>query len=236
MQKRKSINNLGFTFLEIVISISILALIMSVTYSTLTQIIRAKKILDDSRDGKAIADALLSRLVRELQLALPDSPVMPPPKNLNQPRPGQPRLIANRVEKNGSIFSEITFVTLSDRQLLPDGRKQAPIVQISYKTVPAQSINTDSEQLSLVREETPYIKPFEQAYKKSVAFPVAQDLISFEFSFFDERSEKWLNLWPPKNSTPTRLPCLIQMLFKIRSPLGGIQSYSTIVYIPACII
>jgi prepilin-type N-terminal cleavage/methylation domain-containing protein len=233
MAKYRKNLSVGFTFLEVVIAISILAVIMGTTYSALNQIIRAKKILDDSRDGKAIADALLTRLLRELQLALAEQPVMPPKKQLNQPIPGAPRLTATRSEKQGRSFAELTFVTKGSRQLLPDGTRQADIVQISYKTVESISQNASDPQLMLIREETPYIRPFEEAYKRTISFPVANDLLSFEFLFFDEDTSQWIINWPPKSAARPKLPAMIQLLFKIRSPLGAQQTYSTVIYLPA---
>ena len=223
----------GFTFLEVVIAISILAVIMGTTYSALNQIIRAKKVLDDARDGKAIADALLTRLLRELQLALAEQPVMPPKKQINQPIPGAPRLTAIRTEKQGRSFAELTFVTKGSRQLLPDGSRQSDIVQISYKTAESFNQSGTEPQLMLIREETPYIRPFEDAYKRTISFPVANDLLSFEFLFFDEDTTQWIINWPPKSAARPKLPAMIQLLFKIRSPLGGQQSYSTVIYLPA---
>ena len=87
---------------------------MGVTYSSLNQIIRSKKILDDARDGKAIADAILSRMTREFQQAVSTQAILPPRDHLNRPYPGNPRLLSARKElADGQKLTEITFITLA---------------------------------------------------------------------------------------------------------------------------
>ena len=220
----------GFTFIEIVISVSILAVIMAVTFSALTQIIRSKKILDDARDGKAIADSILTRMVRELQLAMETTPLLPLRTNLDKPLLNLPRLLAIRKELPGGIrTTELSFVTWNNTQFHPDGEVVSDL--ITYRVEPDPE-DTTGQRLRLIREEVPLISPPADAYKKTLAFPISHDIVQFEFLFFDNTNETWVDNWgqkPPRKE----LPSLVQLLFKIRSPLGAVQSYSTIVYLPA---
>ena len=220
----------AFTFLEIVISISILAVIMGVTYSSLNQIIRSKKILDDARDGKAIADAILSRMTREFQQAVSTQAILPPRDHLNRPYPGNPRLLSARKElPDGQKLTEITFITLAQPALRPDQSAQSEYIQVTYR---AESDPDDitHQRLRLIREEVPFISPPERAYKETLAFPISHDILQFEFLFFDLNTESWSENW---GTTPKiKVPPLVQLLFKIRSPLGAVQTYSTIISMP----
>ena len=205
---------------------------MGVTYSCLEQILRSKKILDDARDGKAIADAILSRMVKELQVAQNTEPLLPPKTNLAVQYTGQPTLTSHEQDaSNGRRTTEISFISTSLGQFRPDGGAQSDLVQITYRAEPDPE-DTLGERLRLIREETPYITPAKDAYKKSLAFPISHDLVQFEFLFFDSSADAWIDQWGTKANN-FKLPPLIQLLFKIRSPLGAIQTYSTIVYVPA---
>ena len=161
----------GFTFLEIVISIAILAVIMGVTYSCLNQILRSKKILDDARDGKAVADAVLSRMVKEFQVAQNTDVLLAPRENPTVPYVGQPRLMSRRQEGPGGIMAtEISFISTSIGQFRPDGQAQSDLVQITYRVEPDPD-DSRKEKLRLIREETPLISPAQDAYKKNVVLP-----------------------------------------------------------------
>lgn len=234
MVKRKY-NQYGFTFLEIVIAISILAIIITVSYESLSQILRGKKIIDDARDGKAIADSLLTRFSKELQLASAKVKLMPPRNNLKQVPVGQPSFLAQKINLEGSSsdqkFTQLSFVVTGDNRVLPDGSVQSGARQITYRTEPDPE-DSNHQKLRLVREEVPILKSAKKAYQKGMMFPVATDLIQYELLFFDGDSLKWIETWGlPGKQTRKRLPDLIQIYFKVRSPLGAIQSYSTIIYI-----
>ena len=221
----------GFTFLELTISIAILAFIMVVTYGALTQIIRAKKQLDDSRDSKTIADAILVRITRELQLAYPDGAIMPPSNKLKEPYPGQPRLLGKAQKgSDGASSDSISFLALEGGQYMPDGGGHTGVVQISYRAERDPEDKT-GKSVFLIREEVPYTRPYENAYKKRMTFPVTRNLVSLKFRYFDGKKEQWVDQWgqPPL----TWLPAIVKFTIKIRSPLGKIDEFTTSVYIAA---
>jgi prepilin-type N-terminal cleavage/methylation domain-containing protein len=220
----------GFTFLEIVIAISILAVIMGVTYSSLNQIIRSKKILDDARDGKAIADSILIRMTKEFQQAVNNQNLLPPPTKLNQPYPGSPRLYAERKKiDSGQELTTITFITLAQPTLLSEPQFQSEYIQVTYRVEPDPD-DPNKERLRLIREEVPLLNPPAAAYKRTLAFPVSQDILQFDFLFYDYNKEAWVDSWGKHPNT--KLPPLVVLLFRIRSPLGNTQTYSTVIALP----
>jgi prepilin-type N-terminal cleavage/methylation domain-containing protein len=220
----------GFTFLEVVIAISILAVIMGVTYSSLNQIIRSKKILDDARDGKAIADSILIRMTREFQQAASNQTLLPPRTKLNQPYPGSPKLYAERKKTDsGQELTSITFITLAQPTLRSEPQFQSEYIQVTYRVEPDPE-DPNKQRLRLIREEVPLLSPPATAYKRALAFPVSQDIVQFEFLFYDFNKEAWVESWG--KSRNYKLPPLVELLFSIRSPLGSIQTYSTVIALP----
>ncbi len=225
MQKRQR----GFTFLELIIAIAILAMIMGVTYSSLSQIIRSKKLLDDARDSKAIADAILVRLTREFQLAFPDGALMPPANKLTQPYPGQPRVLgAAKPGRDNANLDSISFLALEGGQYLPDGGSHTGVVQITYRAEPDPEDRT-GQRIYLIRDEVPYTRPYESAYKKRMTFPITNNLVSLSFRYYDEKTETWVSEWgqPPR----TWIPSIIKFSFQIRSPLGKVNEYESMIYL-----
>ena len=77
----KRANQRGFTLIELTLAISVLAVMVMLNYKTLRGLIEAKLALDDKRDGMYIANSLLTRMARELQLIVPTTtapgPIIP---------------------------------------------------------------------------------------------------------------------------------------------------------------
>ncbi|NMC61976.1 MAG: prepilin-type N-terminal cleavage/methylation domain-containing protein [SAR324 cluster bacterium] len=222
----------GFTLIEIVIAVSILVVIMTTAYATLTQIIRCKKVLDDSRESKTIVNSILLRMTRELQLAkagvrlLPDREDLNKINNSNLNLIGEAKLLPNK--QNGD---RITFVAAQGGQYLPDGSAHAGDVQISYRVEenPEEATN-EGRSYYLVREELPYITPAKKAYEQAMIFPITDQLVSLSFRYFDGRTNKWVNSWGGTPNT-MKLPKLIEFEVKIRSLNGKIEAFKTAVAI-----
>ncbi len=68
----RSSSQSGLTLLEVILAISILAIMMSLNYRILVGIVEAKTAIDDKREGMFIANSVLTRISRELQLATID--------------------------------------------------------------------------------------------------------------------------------------------------------------------
>lgn len=224
--------NRAFTFLEVTLAISILAVVMSVAYTALSQIIRTKKLLDDIRDNKNIADAILIRVSRELQMVYsgPGSELMPPRNNLTKPYLGGPRVLGKpEQDLDGNHKDSIEFSALEGGQYIPEGKTHTGVVQIWYR-VEKDPKNKESSTYTLVRDETPHLPDFAAAYKKTMVFPITDRLVSLQFRYFDDRNDVWVDSW----GTMPRvyLPRIVRFTVAVQSPLGRVDSYSTSISIP----
>lgn len=221
----------GFTLIEVVLAFSILAIILGTAYGALNQIMRAKGALDDQRDVTLIANALLSRLSRELQLAYFDERtfLLPARDQLDQKTPPNPPLIGEaKTLANGQRGDSITFLASEGGQYLPDGGTHSGIVQITYR------VESDVEQIQnseatyyLVRDETPLRPDAKEAYKRSMIFPLTGRLVSLEFSYYDAEKDRWSQEWGEQNVR--QLPSIVLFSAALRSPRGRIEKYTTAV-------
>lgn len=220
----------GFTLIEIVIAISILVVIMMIAYSSLTQIIRSKQLLDDSREVKAIVNSILLRMTRELQLAKAGLPLLPDRDKLDQPNKPSINLIGESIElPNRGYGDKITFIAAQGGQYLPDGNSHTGDVQITYRVEedPEQG-NAQGRTYYLIREEEPYINSAKKAYEQAMIFPITRHLVSLRFRYFDGRTGRWVDNWGTSPAT-TKLPKLIEFEVKIKSGSGRIESFKTAV-------
>lgn len=217
----------GFTLIELVIALGIFGIVMSIAYFSLSSITQAKQVLDDTRDNRFVADAILSRMTRELQLAFAGLALMPPQDRLSQPYPAKVCLVGEEdTLRNGQPGDRINFLAMEGGQYLPDGGAHSGIVQISYRVEPDpdQPLSSDSTYY-LVRQETPYIRPFEKAYEKTMVFPITRRLIGLEFRYLSRDEDEWSKTWGEDDRL--NLPRLVQLTVKIRSPQGIIDSFTT---------
>jgi hypothetical protein len=209
-----------------VIAIGILAVIMSVAFGTLTQIGRTKRALDDERDITLVANAILGRMTRELQLAAEQVPLLPSRGDLSKKYAQKVSLIGESKRlSNGQPGDQITFMANDAGQYVPDGLTHAGTVQIAYRAVDDPDAPAGrNATLYLIRDEVPNILPAEKAYEKIMTFPITRSLASLQFQYFD--GKEWHSDW---DETQKSLPVLVKFSVRLRSMAGKISTYSTMV-------
>ena len=235
----------GFTLLEVTIAIAILAVMLTLNYRILKGVINAKQLIDDRRDGIYIANSVLTRMVRELQLTV-KRPLLPacesasaqnpnaadPADTPTPTDPSQPPIGARPVllAESGLDGASITFLAKEAGQYVPDGGTHAGIVQITYRVAkdPNQT-GSPNGGLVLIREEIPNTKPLAKACKNVLRFPITNNLVGLRFQFYDGRKKTWNEAWNGQQAS--MLPEIIQFTISLRSPAGTVQSYTTSVHI-----
>ena len=212
----------GFTLIEMMMAMLILGLILSVAYGGLSGIMQTTTLIQDGRDGRAVTNAVLMRFTRELQLAIDDQAVMPPRDNVDSPYPGAPRLMGTKESlDNGRRGDSITFVASEAGQYVMDGPTHSGLVQITYRVAkdPEQR-NSDGGPYFLIRDETPYKRPFDKAYTKTMTFPITGKLTHLEFRYFDAENNEWRDDWGEEGHTqlPNAVQFTVCLLYTSPSP------------------
>lgn len=222
----------AFTLIEVVMAIAILAIIVSIAYSSLSRILITKKELDDERDLSMVSTSVLNRMTRELQLATDKEKLMPPRGNLDQKYSEDVDMIGEQGSiGQGNSSDKITFLANDGGQYVRDGLTHSGIVQISYRVEEDpdhDSFSDDEKRFLLIRDETPFSRNYEKAYQKIMTFPVTKDLVSLQFLYFD--GEEWSREWTQEQKS---LPRLIKFIVKLMSPAGKIHTFGTIVPVGA---
>lgn len=218
----------GFTLLEVILAISILSIMLTLSYQVLTGILRSKQILDDKREGMYIANSLLTRIAKELQLTV-KRPLLPGCESISSapnPNQGQSRApyISTQTVDGGMSLS---FIAQEAGQYIPDGGTHSGLVQITYRPAkpPPEDDVQDKDIFYLIREEIPYTKPLETACKNALRFPIANNLAQVSFKFYDARNRAWSDMWDAENSR--RLPSIIQFTAILQTPLGKRETYTS---------
>jgi len=217
----------AFTLIELVIALSILGLIMGVSYSTLHGIMQGKKTLDDGRDMRLVSSSIISRFSRELQMSTSGMPLLPPRDNLSDRHSSRTSMLADSVTtRDGYSADRLTFLALEAGQYVGDTGSHSGIVQVTYYLEENQfSSNHGYQTYSLMREETPYIRPFEDAYSRTMIFPIASNVLGLRFRYYDPDTEQWIPDWGKEGLIG--IPSVIEYSFTLVSPDGNIETLTS---------
>jgi prepilin-type N-terminal cleavage/methylation domain-containing protein len=221
----------GFTLIEVIIAIAILAAMVLLNYQLLRGIIKAKELIEDRRDVMYIANSLLTRLSRELQLAIaaPQHPLFecsdgpasaPPPTNAGPQR----FLLGESDDKPGSIL----FMAKGAGQQTADSSGQTGVVMLKYSV--EQDPDRRSERdapLVLLRSETPSSGQIQKDCKKEIRFPITTNLLDFSLRFYDGQKKSWSSEWKEQRALP--LPHIIEFTLVLQSPMGNKVTHTTAV-------
>jgi len=230
-RQRKRNRSAGLTLLEVVIAVSILSVMIALNYKVIMGIVKAKSIVDDQRDGIYIANSVLTRIARELQLAVKTGSIVQCDQSA-PPASGNPPIFLGEQKNEGGRGrgDTLTFLAKEAGQYVPDGGTHSGLVQITYRAEPdPDQKDAKNATLLLVRDEVPSSKNQQRACASAIRFPITKNLVSLEFQYFDKRNNEWLPEWAgPRAFT---LPSIVQFKVGLRTEEGTSQTYTSAVAI-----
>lgn len=238
MMKEKKLKHVasGFTLIEVILAIGILAVMVTLNYQMLRGVVQAKELIEDRRDAMYIANSLLTRLSRELQLAYAEpsnptarlficqnGPGMSPPA---APNPA-PRHLIGASDDNGAT---IEFLAKGAGQQTADTSGKTGIVMIKYSVMqdPERRSQRDAA-LILHRSETPVSGNPRTDCPNETHFPVTTQLKSFSLRFYDARKKVWSSEWEGGAVGMPALPHIIEFSVSLYSPQGNVITHTSAV-------
>lgn len=219
----------GFTLIEVIVAVTILTFIVGIAYRSITQMLTTKTIVEDDRAGRKIAQAFLSRFIREIQLVYDQAGILPERTDPDgQVSPTRINLIGEPGEEGKyGRFDRIRFLAAEGGQYLPDGGGHSGVVQLEYRVERDPEVKDEADRRVLVRDEIPYIFPIKSAFQQSMIFPITDRLARFQLRYFDASNESWSDDWGKEGRV--KLPGMVEISLGIITPRGDIQSFRTVV-------
>lgn len=220
----------GFTLIEVAIALGILSVMVLLNYNMITTLVESKMEIDDQRDSVFVANSVIARLTRELQLASKE-PALPPNCANAASNPTQrqtAKLLSEPAGPSGGKGQSIIFSSKEAAQYIHNGNSHSGAVQISYlvEQDPDQK-GGDNPGLLLIRDEIPNRPPFDVACKDAIRFPVTNRLVNISYKFFDKQTNDWIDSW--EGPKANKLPDIIQFTITLKSDKGRLSSYTTAV-------
>lgn len=224
--RAKRNKNLAFTLMELVIAISVFAVILTLSYRIFSQVASSKQILDEERDISKVAYSILTRFTREIQHAV-SRQLIPRPGTMSSSFSSTVYLLGvSKKMSNRKPGAEITFVAKDVGQFIRGSRPGSGLVQITYRVEEnPEATEKEDETMLLIRDEINHIPDKNLAFRNILTFPVTDNIEGLQLVYYDNRQKTWKEEWSPQER---ELPGLIKFNLELRGKSGKIYPYNTI--------
>ncbi|MGB5695252.1 MAG: type II secretion system protein GspJ [Polyangiales bacterium] len=212
----------GFTLLEILLAVSILALVGTMIYGGFSQTALNKARVEEDVDHSRIIHMALERMARELTMAFVSTHV----------NPSLDLRVVNTafIGKDNGKDDRIDFTSFSHRRLYRNAR-ESDQNEISYFVTEHPD---DPEKLVLARREQNRIDEDPRRGGKSQI--LVENVEEFNVEYFDPLLSEWVQTWNTDDilAQPNRLPTQVRIRLSVEDPRhpGRTQSFGTRVTIP----
>lgn len=193
----------GFTLLEVVVALGILALIGTLTFSAVAGAVETRDVLEAEDEVAQAARVAMGRIRRDLSLAWLKTGIS-----------------TSTVTTFMTVFvgtddnpDRAWFTALSHQRLYRDAR-ECDQTEITYWT---EDDPNDRDALVLLRREAPRIDG--EPEKDGTIQPVAYGVKAFDLRYLDGRTAEWKDAWDSTGTeVPNRLPRAVQVTLTMLAP------------------
>lgn len=230
LQSRRRNQASGFTLIEVALALGILSVMVLLNYNMITTLVESKMEIDDQRDSVFVANSVLTRLTRELQLATKIRMLVSSCSNASSNPTARldSVLLSDTNPQSGGKGQSLIFSSTQAAQYVHNGNSHSGAVQISYlvEQDPDQK-GGENPGLLLIRDEIPNRLPADVACKDVIRFPITNRLVHISYKFFDSKMNEWSDTW--EGPQANNLPGIIQLTLWLKSDKGRVSSYTTAV-------
>ena len=212
----------GFTLLEVILAVTVLALIGTMIYGGFTQTALNKARVEEDVDHSRIVHMALERMVRELTMAFVSTHV----------NPSLDLRVSNTafIGTNNGREDRIDFTSFSHRRLYRNAR-ESDQNEISYFVTEHPE---DPDIMVLARREQNRIDDDPRKGGKSQI--LVEHVEELNLEYFDPLLSEWVDSWDTVNTLgqPNRLPTQVRIRLSVTDPRrsGKIETFGTRVAIP----
>ncbi|UCD84274.1 MAG: prepilin-type N-terminal cleavage/methylation domain-containing protein [Deltaproteobacteria bacterium] len=229
----------GFTLIEIMVAITILAIIMSFIYTTFTATLEAKRYAEDRGELYQTGWQVLNRITRELEGAYlvkieePEGDVFwEPPADF----------IGKDDWHEGNRMDTITFTTMAHRDLSPLWRSFAATQEEEPDSNESEHAiisyfcrvgDYDDGNVILYHQENAAMLN-DPLTEGGGVFEMAERVQEFRLRYYDEEDKEWKDRWDWEVGDLT-LPLVVEVTLTLQDKSGHEGTFSTLVDIPGAV-
>ena len=213
-RKRKDLS--GFTLLEVLVSVAILAIIMAAIYSAYVTNVEAIQIARENGQVHQTARIVLDLMTRDLQSALAELRVPSETTRLG--------LIGKNQDRDGRRMDRIDFTSLTHMALTEQG-PNTDLCEIGYMVVEDEE---QEEVLVLMRRDDP--SPDEDFTEGGGMQELARDILEFKITYEDSTGEEGDSWGTEETGETSGLPVLIKVRLVLKDTLNREHVFTTSIH------
>jgi general secretion pathway protein J len=205
----------GFTLIEIMVAVAIVAIVTTLTWGTFKDTFRTKSQIEATAARYRSVRLALERLARELSMAY-----ISQDEDTSQAE----RRTRFYGKRHGDV-DEIMFSYFGHQRLYQDANECDTALVYYYSA----RDRDDSRKLNLMRRETRRLSNYKVDEQAGEADIVCDDIIKLQLSFWDARDKVWRDEWitTSADGQPDRLPSKVKITLTVRDERGKEVPFQT---------
>lgn len=204
----------GFTLMEIALAVSIVAVMGTLTWGSLSQSFDAYETVKDIDQRYHNVRVAMNRMSREIAMAF----LTQPGRDFGKEQMWKTAFVG----KSGSDFAELQFTSFA-HEVLREDAKESDQCEIGYTV---ERDEEDREKRNLVRRVDPRID--REPEKGGPVAVLAEDIKKLKFRYFDPKDDDWTDEWSTdKPEHQGRLPTLVEITLVVDDESGKEVSFVT---------
>ena len=207
----------GFTLLEALIAMSILAVIMTFVYLSFFTAFKAKSYVEQRNEVYQVGNQIMFHLKRELSSAFLDVT----PAGIIAP---YTYFVGIKDKWNDDPMDKLFFTTMSHVDIpMGSGVAGSDYAAIGYDT----QMNQDKNVVYLVHRETPFFTS--EPLIQGTGFVLTRSVVSFALYYFDPNSKQWVDEWDTRLQGMNYLPYAVLVQLVIKDKNGADVTFRQII-------
>lgn len=203
----------GFTLIEIMLVMAILATLTTLMWSSFSQAARGKKRVEAAQERTHTVRVALLRMAREIEMAfLSESETI----SIDEKR-------TRLVGVSHPDVDELTFSAFAHQRL----RGGVPESDTSNITYFGDRDPDNRNILNLMRRETRRLQSVDPAAMSGETYVLCPDIVRVKFAFYDYRKKEWHEDWNTKLAGMSYMPSHVRISLTVLDERGKELSYAT---------
>ncbi|HEY2903573.1 MAG TPA: type II secretion system protein [Polyangia bacterium] len=205
----------GFTLIEVVLAVAILAFITTIMFGSFTQAVTSKRNIEASQDRMHTVRIALLRMAREIEMAYQSGAE-------NPALPDKPRTRFDGIAR-GDV-DELVFSSFA-HQRLRSGLTESDTTLVTYY---GERDPDDRRILNLMRRETRRLQAEDPKLIPGESYILCPDVAKLKFSYYDFIRKEWETDWTTVGANKLDyLPSHVRISLTVIDERGQEVTYST---------
>ncbi len=204
----------GFTLMEVMVSLAIVAGMLSIVWGSFSLTTRTKKKVEQVEARYHQLRLVMTRMAREISMAYLS-------KN-DQVGAVKPRTLF--VHDEESTVDDLMFSNVAHTRLAADAKESDQCVIRYYAATDPEN----PDQTNLMRRESRRLGD-ERPGEEGPAYVMLEDVKELHYEFFDEAANEWKETWNTTSADgqPDRLPSKVKIKLTLKSQSGEETTFLT---------